>query len=1266
MRFFILLLFFTFSQVSGQSWYIKRNIDWMFQDIASPALSVREITAFRFAVYNAEETSLPYFSEVIEWDPEHRNVNVRFFSATYEPIPDHYSVHDVFSDLPGIITINHDISVENRKPFLIVNFLPFRRNPETGKAERLKSFVLEVVSDPVNKIFSQEKKSDISVNSVLSSGEWYKIRISSTGIFKLTFEQLRDIGLSDPASVRIFGYGGKVLPEDIRTGIKDDLMPVQIYMNKGTDNVFGANDYILFYGTGTDTWQFDNITQMFRCTRNPYSDHAYYFLTCKNGSADLPVSYTAPEGEISFNTDIYDHYSHHELYLRNLIKSGKKWYGEEFDLLTQHIIDFKVPGLITSEPLMLLTNVLSRAKDTASFILGVNGSDIETFRVRPVNLSDYTGIYAYNLQKRNYFNSSSENISVRLRYIKSDPTAKGWLDFVTLNAKAKILLTSDQLLIRNYESVLSGGISKFKAGNADNNTIVWDVTDPDNIMQITTTLQSSDLYFVSETGILREYLIFRANGSFPSPDFTGEGLGKIDNQNLHGINVPDLVIITHKDFQTEAERLARHRSEKNGLDIIVTTPEKIYNEFSAGTPDVTAIRNFIFMLYWKEGYAGKLRNLLFFGDGSYDNKGINANPGNYLPTYQSDNSLSPVLSFLSDDYFALLDPGEQMLTGLLDIGVGRLPVSKSSQAAIVVDKIIEYENPSSMGTWRNSVTFIGDDEDNNIHMQQANQLAEYVNSNYPSFNVNKVYLDAYKQITTPVGQRYPDVNRAINDQVTRGALIINYTGHGGTDGLAHEKILSLNDITSWSNKGKYPLFMTATCDFSRFDDFERVTAGEETILNPSGGGIALFTTTRLVYSGPNHALNERFYEIVFEKDQSGENYDLGSIMKYTKNKTGSGINKRNFTLLGDPSMRLAYPGLKVITDSINSRSVTIQTDTLKAFSQITITGHIEDYQGNIMDETNGIVFPLLYDKPVQLTTLANDGGTTMNFSYQNSILYNGKASVTNGYFRFSFIIPKDINYSFGNGRLSYYAHNEEGDATGYFKKLVIGGTAESYNPDNNGPQVEVYLNNENFRPGDITHSNPLLYVKVFDESGINTSGNGVGHDITAVLNENTSTLMLLNEYFQADIDNFTGGVVIYPLFNLEEGPHRISVKVWDIYNNSGEGSIEFTVIGTKEIVLNEIFNYPNSFKDNTWFSFGHNKAGSDLEITIDIFDSSGGLVRTIKTKEYGSGFRSEPILWDGKDNAGNYNRQGLYIYRIRVSDSEGQVAEKSGKLLIVR
>jgi hypothetical protein len=651
-----------------------------------------------------------------------------------------------------------------------------------------------------------------------------------------------------------------------------------------------------------------------------------------------------------------------------------------------------------------------------------------------------------------------------------------------------------------------------------------------------------------------------------------------------------------------------------------------------------------------------------FGDGSYKIKSEELPDGNFVPSYHSLNSLSPVNSYVSDDYFCLLDDGEDMIFGLLDLGVGRLPVSSPDQADAMVNKIISYENPDKHGDWRNTICFIGDDEDYNLHFNQANQLATYVESNYPSFNVSKIYLDAYKQISTPVGPRYPDVNKAITQQVSGGALIVNYTGHGGTNGLAHEKILEVSDINSWRNAGKLPLFLTATCEFSRFDMPEIVSAGEEVLLNPVGGGIALLTTTRLVYAGPNHALNERFYEIVFEKDGNSLNYCLGDIMKYTKNKTGAGINKRNFSLLGDPALRLSYPFHSIVTDSVNNKPVSEVADTLQALRRIEIAGYVADHQGQFLDSFNGVIYPVIFDKATVQTTLANDGGPQQVFNVRNNIIYKGKASVIDGRFNFTFFVPKDISYAIGQGKISYYAADSAIDASGSLMNIKVGGSFPDAPFDNEGPEIEVFMNNEHFRTGGITDENPVLYVKMRDEFGINTTGNGIGHDIIGTFNNDSRNSVVLNEYYLSSLNTYQSGTVVYPLFSLPEGPHHIKIKAWDIFNNSSEAETEFIVVKSGDLLIEKLLNYPNPFSTSTYFSFEHNMGGTDLDIRIDIFTTQGELVKTLRAKEFASGFRTQPVEWE----ASAQGLQGIYIYKLQVQSSTGKEATASGKLVIVK
>jgi len=660
---------------------------------------------------------------------------------------------------------------------------------------------------------------------------------------------------------------------------------------------------------------------------------------------------------------------------------------------------------------------------------------------------------------------------------------------------------------------------------------------------------------------------------------------------------------------------------------------------------------------------------LLIGDGSFDHKSVTAENINYVPTYQSDNSLSPTRSFVTDDFFGLLDPTdnvENSNSGLVDIGIGRLPVRSTQEAQTIVEKIKSYTNPENKGNWINSLCFIGDDEDNNIHMRDADRLATKVDTSYPYFFVNKIYLDAYPQESSAVYESYPEVQRLINDEINNGILIFNYTGHGGEDGLAHERVVSIDDIGSWVNFDKLTIFVTATCEFSRFDNHKYISAGELVLLNPKGGAIALFSTTRLVYSSPNYTLNNKFYDYAFKRDHNGNIRSLGDIIRLAKNAAGTENNKRNFTLLGDPALKIPIAKYNILTDSINHKSVAQYTDTLKALTKVTVHGHVEDNLGNPASSYSGIVYPLVLDKPRIINTLANDGGSHMEFKVQNNILYKGKASITNGEFNFSFVVPKDISYRFGAGKISYYALSKSNNAKGHFDDFIIGGSNSNAEEDNIGPAVNLYMNDENFVSGGITDENPKFFAVLTDSSGINTVGNGIGHDITAILDDNTNSLIVLNDYYESDIDNYQKGKIEYLFSELDEGEHTLKLKVWDVYNNSSEEEMEFIVAESEKLAIKNLLNYPNPFTEQTAFYFDHNRPNEDLKILIQIFTVSGKLVKTISTIINSNAFRSEPINWNGLDDFGDKIGRGVYVYQIKVRTIDGETVTETEKLVILK
>lgn len=1265
MKFLIPILLIISMQLNGQSWYKKFSVEWLSE--VSENERNEDALKFRFANYSSVDSEAGYYFNRISWNRSYKNVSVDFLEVSTE-IMGPASYYPEISN--SVFSIEHSYGKESGNGWLMFSVFPFRVNQESGMAERITSFVLEIKAEEgISEVQSLSKKSvSETESSPLSTGNWYKIRTSESGIYKLTYSALSGLGIENPGNTRVYGWGGTQLPEDVSDGTQDELLPVQTYVSKGDDGIFGAGDYMLFYATGPVSWEYDEESDLFEHNLSNYSDYGYYFLNAENGTA-LETEDAELAENPTYLTSEYDFYDYHEEDLFNALNSGKEWLGELFDLTTVYSFNFTIPDINTSKDLILSTRLLSRANSEAEFLIYGNNILIGNPSINSTSLSSSTAYYARSSNEDYLVDMTSENLVVKLEYVKPDATASGMLDYLTVNARAEISLNDDQLVFRDKESVGDEVVAKFSISGTDADTKVWMINDIHDVKNIPITYSSGISSFIIESPELYEFIAFKPDGSFPAPDYSGDDLGLIENQDLHDIGHPDMIIITHTDFQEEAERLAEYREENNDLDVFITYPEKIYNDFSSGRPDVTALRNFIRSVYLSADGDENLQPkfLLMFGDGSYEFKNAGADEGNYVPTYQSDNSLNPIYSYVSDDFFGLLDDGESMLSGLLDIGIGRFPVNSLSEATTTVDKIIGYESTDKMGDWRNTICFIGDDEDSNLHLQQADELATIVEEKYSSFNINKIYLDAYEQETTSSGDRYPDVNLAINEQVNKGALIINYTGHGGTNGLAHEQVLKVDDINSWENSGKLPLFMTATCEFSLYDDPDEVSAGEEVFLNPDGGGIALLTTTRLVYAGPNYVLNEKFYDLVFEKTEEGLNYCLGDIVKYSKNNAGSGINKRNFTLLGDPSMRLSYPSQKIVTDSLNGIPVEVFQDSIGAFDKLTVWGHIEDDEGQLISDFNGFAYPSIYDKSITQTTLGNDEKSyETTFEIRKNVIYKGTASVVDGRFSFSFIVPKDINYNFGSGKISYYATDSLRDAAGSDTRLVIGGSSEDLNEDTTGPELNVYMNNNYFLSGGITDENPVLYVEILDESGINTTGNGIGHDIMAVLNNDTQNSYEINDYYQADLDSYQSGTIEYPFFNLDEGHYEVEVKVWDIYNNSSTGSTEFVVILNEELVLDELLNFPNPFRDYTEFSFEHNKSDTDLDIVIDIYNINGELVKTIMTTQYSTGYRSDPISWDGTSDHSNRNRQGVYIYKIRVTTEDGSEAEKSGRMIILR
>ena len=1119
-------------------------------------------------------------------------------------------------------------------------------------------------------IYAQNSKDSYSSASKLSEGIWFKIAITSDGIYRIDYSKLKQLGLENPSNPMIFGNNYGQLSYFNDAPKPDDLKEIAIQLYTGSDGIFNDGDYLLFFAKATGRWIYNQTTGQYDYLRHNYSDTAFYFLTSGPEPGKQIVDAIEPTEPASYNSSESDALFIHEQDNVNLIQSGREWFQE---ISTVHI-DPGFSELITSENIKYNIRVAARASVPTIFKLSDGSSLQKSILVDGVDLFDFTGTYAQITDSAGSIQPSSTSPAYDITFYNNGETgAHGWLDWITLQGRQSNSFSGTEMQYSDSKSVAPGNISNFSLKSSNYDPEIWDVTDPLNIKQIQFTKNGDNINFKYSSDTLRTFIAFTTeNAAVPLIKPV-----TVPNQNLHSSAPADMIIVTHPLFKAYAEELADIHLKNDGLITLIVTPEQIYNEFSGGVPDIAAIRNFLRMKYIRQNGSGHpLKYLLLFGDGSYENKTPPPNNPNFIPTYQSENSNVVVSSFTSDDFYGLLEDGAGEADGTLNIGIGRLPVSDTIQAGIVITKIKRYLDPANMGDWKNVVCLTADDEDGNTHMIDAEGLASVITDSVPAYNIDKIYLDAYPQMTTGSGQSYPEVNKAINDRINSGCLIFNYTGHGNANGLAAERVVTTDDINSWKNGGRLPLFITATCEFSRFDDIDinlatrqmtnKPSGGELVLLNKDGGGIALMSTTRVVYSAPNYDLNRNIFSYAFNHDESGNPLSFGDIIRIAKNQSGTGPNKRNFTLLGDPALKFAYPYHgKVITDSVNKIPVYDKVDTLKALSLITVTGHIENATGNPVTTFNGVVSPIVYDKASKVKTLANDGGPAMTFNLMNNILFSGNTMATKGRFSFTFIVPRDIDYTFGSGKISYYASNNKEDMNGSFSKIIVGGFLNSLLTDNIGPKINLYMNDTLFKNGGLTDSNPTLLAILSDTDGINTTGTGIGHDLTGILDNDSDHPLILNSYFEDDFNNYMKGSVKYSLSGLSEGYHTITVKAWDNFNNSSEKTISFQVVTGEKFLVRNLFNYPNPFMNETNISLEHNRPDNELEVTINIYNIDGRIIRILNTKIGSTGYTLPPVVWDGKDEGGRKVGRGMYPYTVTVITGNGETARVSGRMIIL-
>lgn len=1090
-------------------------------------------------------------------------------------------------------------------------------------------------------------------SSVLSTGKWVKIPITETGIYHINYQKLQEMGFApetlNPQNIAIYGNGGGMLPEANSSFRYDDLFENAIMIEGESDGSFDANDLIYFYGQSPHEWKYTSYNNRFSHQINYFSDTTFYFLTVKAEPGKRIQNESHTIAAPTATTNIFLDRQFHERELVNLIHSGKEWFGEELTKTNPQLsIDFDFPNRITDRPVMINMHFAARSiTENLVFNFKANGQTLfDNVSLLILGVSNST--YARESQHQLSFEDDGETISTQLNMMAQGENSKAWLNYIRVNAWRELKYTDKPLQFRNPEVTGNGQVVIYQIGNASENMQLWDVSHPLVPEKISTSIAFEQLVFQTHAETLREYILFKPEHSLPITSFS-----PVANQNLHGIDACDMLIIVHPKFMEQAEALAQLHFEDDGLVSQIVNINEIYNEFGSGTNDLTAIRDFARMIYYKSDQ--QLKYLLLFGDASFDYRERIPSNTNFIPTYQATNSTVETLSFVSDDYFGLFDSGEGLnMDGIVDIGIGRLPVRTKEEATIMVNKIRQYlqNNTESMGEWRNNITFMADDADDNLHFRQAETLTRTVDTAFTNLNVGKVYLDAFRRMNVSGGFRYPDASESLMQQLQNGTLILNYTGHGGVNGLTNEQVFTVNHINSLSNWNSLTFFITATCEFSRFDNPTLHSAGEQLLLNPSGGAIGLMTTTRLAFAHSNFGINQRVYASLFAPGKQ-QTRRLGDVMRLSKNPTSSYVY--NFVLLGDPALRLKYPAHSIEVVSFNNLPPNASADTLGAMSEITLQGEIIGPDGLKQDEFNGILHAKLFDKKTQYRTLGNDQASyPANFEYFDKLLYRGTASVVNGSFTVQLKLPKNIAYQFGKARFSFYAVDTvlHSDAGGYYDNFIIGGVDETIATDQQGPEIDIVIDSPSFNDGDKVGTNVTAYINLSDEQGINFLGNDIGRDIVLTHETSGNTKQtIVNQLYQPVMNDFSKGFIVYPLNNLDAGVHSLTLKAWDLHNNSGTKTIHFLVDPSSDLMISNLRNAPNPFSKETLLLFDHNKPGEKLFVEINVYNLVGRHIATFEQQIQSSGRNSEPITINMQQLSTDILPSGIYIYSMTVRDT---------------
>ena len=1142
-----------------------------------------------------------------------------------------------------------------------------------------------------------------SQSSPFNTGTWYKIPISKSGIYEIDAAYLQELGINistiNPRNIQIWGTPGYELPR-LNSAQRPELTQIPIIVEGEGNNQFNSGDRILFYGHSHHQI-IRNSQGLYSHQLHRYSDSNYVFLTVASQPGLRLQETTVTQNPVRTVNTFRDFlWKETDLYKsEERIRSGLEWYGQRFSssasLRQQEILRDTIPGFIQGQLVNIRVQLMGRSTQPMSFNFTSGNSNLGSVSIASIpNYTDDVGLSGRlaTFTTQAQVQSSNDIISLAAQMNFSESNTEGFIDWIRLAFDRNLTAHNNRLLFYAPADGEASEIATYNLSGFTQPPLLLDTTNPMAPVRISTTGSGSNVQFRYNTNPENR---FTAQSAFFKP---GEGEA-IELQNLRGLsNYPQYVIVTAELFLDQAQEWADYRAQKDGFETVVVTQNQIFNEFSGGVPDVTAIRDYMKFLYDRAAAAGQNmpEHLLLFGEATFDFRGIqNGALRNFVFTFQSDESLHRINSYGSDDYFGLLDDNEGVWAPFttnerLDIGIGRFPVQNRDEARVIMDKIRRYESPQTLGDWRNRFSFSADDDfpeieiNRDLHLLNADGTAIQIEKNETATRIDKVYMLSYPVETTASGRRVPQATNDFIDSFNSGSLVINYSGHGGQTVLADERLFTVDMIPLLTNRDKLSIFVTATCQFGRYDDNEAKSGAERTLLWENGGTVAAFTTTRVVFTSStagsnNFGLNIQLTRQMVEREANGKPQRLGDIYRRTKNTSqGSGFNARKFILLGDPAMRIGLPENNAEITELNGVNLELDADTtlqIRALDMVEMTGRVTDQSGQFLSSFNGEVNITVFD--AERTVRLPDKYWVIEgrcfqpnceYDVETDVLFNGRASVQNGMFNASFIVPKDINFSPDNGRILIYSRGAGIDGSGSFNRINFNGINPDAPEDTEGPELDVYLNDQNFVNGNLVGSSPTLIVELSDNSGINTTGIGVGHEIIATIDTQPRRTIVLNDFFTGNLDDFTSGRIEYPLQNLPEGSYTLTVRAWDVHNNPSEKNIFFDVADSERLLIRNAYNYPNPMNNFTRFVFEHNQPGTLLDIDVRIFTLSGAPVMQLQETQITTNSYAY-IEWNGRDRDYDRLANGTYIYvlRVRADTPQGrQTEEKIEKLVIIR